>query len=537
MGVRIVEVLKIGFIAGAMLAVVASLIIAKLGARGASSSRDNGIFKTGGVSWSAERAWLAALFVFALITVALYFRFSPVAFFSDYDEHDVLHYYLGAKYSDELGYHGLYPALIAADAETLNRFHDKVQRYRSTDTYEFRSREHALGMARDIKALFTARRWRDFISDYAYFGPRISDATWRAILEDRGYNATPMWNMLGRALTNSVPIERVKLLCLIDVFAVAAMFVAVYWAFGARSLAFGLIFLALGYSFRWPPLGWSILRFDWLAAIVVGAACLKKGHSKSAGVLFGYATCMRFFPAVFILGLLAKAGYAVWTNKAVPWSNPYRRILTSVPRHYWAMAGSMVLAISLLGGAALAREGTDRFSDNSEDLKKQTHTGNLSAEFCGLRTALAFENTHGNWRGEMTEATRERIEAQTGLRFVVAAVLLVLFAFAAARLEDHEAVLLGLIPFFIISTASYYYYAVRIGAVVMHAHRLRKLRDILGLLILFGIEIASWTALVVDRSPYRVVGWMGWTLAFYSVVMIALLVREQWLQHKSERLS
>ncbi len=532
MSTSFIELVKIGLGAGAVVAVVVTFVMVKLGRSKDTADlvNERGCFKLGPLSFSARHVWLAVLLAYAGLSVISYYRFSPAAFFDQYDEYDILHYYLNAKYSDELGYDMLYPAVIVADSLTVNRFQGRITKYRHAADHSYRNREQAIAMAPEIKGLFNGRRWKEFVSDYHFLQGRIRDGTWKTILQDRGYNATPVWNMVGRTLSNLVPVEDLKILCLLDALLMIAMLVAVYWAFGAEALAFCLLFIGVSYSFRWPVVGWSVLRLDWMVALVSGAAFMKKERYKTAGILFGYATCMRIFPAVFMFGLVAKGIHGIVKNREIPVS----RIWARVPRHYWVTAASMVLTMTVLVGAAIARDGTKPFLDNFEDLRVHMLPENLSSQRCGLGTALVFDNTTGTSKGYIPKAKKMEVGEKSTLKYIIAFVLLILLGIGAGRLEDHEAVLYGFIPFFLLSIASYYYYVMRMTAVAMHAERIDRPRNVLGLALLFSIEILVWSSELTMRSRYFAVGWMGWSLTFYSVLMIGILVWNWWQARKAE---
>ncbi|MCK5622229.1 MAG: hypothetical protein KAJ11_08065, partial [Alphaproteobacteria bacterium] len=67
--------------------------------------------------WSRlpRKARLALLVMLAVVSALNYYRWGPRSLYEKVDVYDVVHYYLGAKYFEELDYEGLYPALILAD--------------------------------------------------------------------------------------------------------------------------------------------------------------------------------------------------------------------------------------------------------------------------------------------------------------------------------------------------------------------------------------------------------------------------------------
>ena len=72
------------------------------------------------------------LAVLCLVSVLNYARWGPKVLVEHIDSYDVMHYYLSAKYFDELGYFDLYPAILQADREHPDGpFPRRLRHYRS----------------------------------------------------------------------------------------------------------------------------------------------------------------------------------------------------------------------------------------------------------------------------------------------------------------------------------------------------------------------------------------------------------------------
>ena len=82
---------------------------------------------------------------------------------------DTYHYYIGAKYFEELGYKDLYNATAVADAES--GYHDprRQRLIRNLTTNELEPVETVFRHAEQYKNLFTEDRWREFRHDVDYF--------------------------------------------------------------------------------------------------------------------------------------------------------------------------------------------------------------------------------------------------------------------------------------------------------------------------------------------------------------------------------
>lgn len=67
--------------------------------------------------WLSGSASRTALVILALVALINFYQWGTRVPFEQIDSYDVIHYYLGAKYFEELGYYDLYPAIILVDQE------------------------------------------------------------------------------------------------------------------------------------------------------------------------------------------------------------------------------------------------------------------------------------------------------------------------------------------------------------------------------------------------------------------------------------
>jgi hypothetical protein len=216
--------------------------------------------------------------------------------------YDAFHYFMGAKYLPELGYSGLYEATLVAGRE-LGAF-GAINYIRDLTTYAPRP---ALTVAPEpIRSRFSNARWEMFRSDLAFFGPRIE--AWPELLVDRGYNDPPPRALLLHLLVGHLPASAptLALLSSLDYVLMIAAAVAVWRAFGAVPTALTLIFLSLSFFARFDYIGGSLLRWDWVAALLAGAAALARGSGTTGGLLLGYAAAARVFPVLFLIPLAIK---------------------------------------------------------------------------------------------------------------------------------------------------------------------------------------------------------------------------------------
>ncbi len=228
--------------------------------------------------------------------------------------YDAFHYFMGAKYLPELGYSGLYEATLAAGRE-LGAF-GGIRYIRDLTTYV--PRPTATVAPEPIRARFEKARWEAFKRDLAFFGPRID--AWPELLVDRGYNDPPPRALLLHLFVGHIPASAptLALLSSLDYVLMAAAAWAVWRAFGAVPTALTLAFLSLSFFARFDYIGGSLLRWDWIAALLAGAAALARGSGNTAGLLLGYAAAARVFPVLFLIPLAIKWLQARRTRQPEP---------------------------------------------------------------------------------------------------------------------------------------------------------------------------------------------------------------------------
>jgi hypothetical protein len=528
------EQVKVGLAAGAMLAVVAGSVLARLRARAAENEgareflERTPVVSIGRLRLNARQAFIAALLAFALFGTLNYNRYGTDLIVDGYDEYDLLHYYIAPKYFEELGYFRLLPALIIADyeSEPMCPGRTPIYLYQDENDYERKSYRHALSRREEIKSHFTDERWEQFVHDVTYIqrdSKRLLCRLWRQLLQDHGFNGTATWTFVARPIVSLVPVEQIKLATLLDLVLIIAMLAAILWAFGAEAFLLSWIFIGICYSFRWPTITWVMLRYDWMTTMVIGICMMKKRRNWAAGAFFGYAALMRYFPALWLFGIAAKGVHALFARRGVPLSRFWLRI----PVRYYKMAGGFFLTVVLLGGAAGISLGFDAHEQSLKNMLAHIEPHNLSSMRQGLQIALT-------WRGEteqklISDEERELVdEIETPVRIAALAMMVILGLFMS-RVRDWEAVGLGLIPYFWLTTSSYYYYSMRMTAVVIHAADLSKRRNVVGLLILFGIECFCHASQHIKTgNRYFLISVMGISLAVYSLTMLGFLAHEWW---------
>jgi hypothetical protein len=281
---------------------------------------------------------------------------------------DVYHYFIGAKYFPELGYSRLYEATYVAGRE-LGAF-GGVRALRDLTTYRFR--DPATVDADAVRGRFTPQRWQAFKRDLAVIGNRIKE--WPGPLLDRGYNDPPPRALLLHLLVRWVPATPVTLTLLtsIDYALVLGALVAVWRAFGPIPTALAFASLWLSFFARFDFIGGSLLRWDWIAALLLGVAALARGAGVTAGVCLAYAALARIFPILFLLPLAIKMA-----GRRPPDAG--------VVRTLGAAAAVIIVVVGLVAAA-----GEDRTSAREYLAKIRLHSQEVAANSVGLGSLLVF---------------------------------------------------------------------------------------------------------------------------------------------------
>jgi formate hydrogenlyase subunit 4 len=136
------------------------------------------------------------------------------------------------------------------------------------------------------------------------------------------------------------------------------------------------------------------------------------------------------------------------------------------------------------------------------------------------------------YRGEtqdnlITDEKKKHVErVETPIRVISIAVMLLLGLFFS-RTKDYEALGFGAMPYFWLTTSSYYYYILRMTLVVVHARDLSKTRNVVGLAMLFAMELfCNASEHINPGNRYLLIGWLSVMLTIYSATMLLFLYRE-----------
>jgi hypothetical protein len=359
---------------------------------------------------------------------------------------NVYHYYLGAKYFAELGYSGLYDATLLADEEGDDYWRD-IRRVRNLETYEVEDRSHSRRRF-EPSASFEEARWQEFRRDVEALSAQRSPRGWRGIFVDRGYNATPLWTVVGGTLARLAPVHRplaLKLLCTLDLVFLVGTFWLLWRTFGARAAALVLLLLTLSPVNAGRFVG-GFLQYDWFCAVAVSACLYRRRLSGAAAGAMAYAVMTRVFPLLLVAAGILPLLRTLWTRRRLP-RRPARFLASFVA---WCVLG---LLLSLGNG-----RGVDGWREFITGIRvhKESHL------FGERRIGLQFIFTHKLGSLDFDESREERAviyESQKGPLIVSTVLLLGLFTYVGWHQRSWNARLLGLGPIFALFVASRYYWS------------------------------------------------------------------------------
>lgn len=492
---------------------------------------------------SLLRAGMVVAIVFGWFN---YYQFDRKKLEGIADISDMTYYYVNSKYLAELGYFGLYPAMIVADAEGERRHSKHVKRYRDLRDYEVKPVALAYEHGKDLKEnAFTPQRWKEFTHDVDYFLQRLSTRSMtKNIYVDHGYNPPPTWSVPGAFLANLAPVENVKSIALVDTVLVASMFCAIAWAFGFDATLFAMLFFLCTFSGRWPALGEALLRFDWLSCLVIAMCCFKKQRWMLAGLFLTYASLNRIFPTIFFWGWGVVFLIDLYQERKV------------TPRHRSFLTGVLVMSVVLIGTAML-QFGPATFKTSAHNLLM--HNKSYSSHRVGLGDLMLFRGektrtemaltTHPNGpegkRIKGIQAKEYTIRDMQGMLRGIALVavgLITLYAIRTRR-DVWELMPLAILPFYCATNPQINYYNLRLLLFVWHGWSLmvgttHRKWHAAGLGLLFATEFATQFAYLSEvpdvKRPgrmqrverYYVTCTTSLWLGIYFVGLIAGLVRD-----------
>ena len=453
----------------------------------------------------------------AILSVAIYFELGHFRYDRYINPHDTFHYYMGSKYSPELGYSHLYSSALVADMTEGRRLYSAKSTIRDQGNYRYVAVRTVLKDAQKYRALFSDERWDEFKKDIAFFQSIMPRQKWNRVLRDKGYNATPVWNMVARSLTNAYSTDSWWFVCYLlglDLMLVAIMFVLIYAAFGWNAMALAVIFFGVNFFMTFVHIKGAILRLDWVTMLVMAVCMLKLGRYKTAGAMASYATLARVFPAIFLFGMGSKLVWEFFRTR-------------KINRRYVEFFATFVIVAAVLVGASIVNDGDLHLWREFKE-KISLHNNDLSSTRVGFKYIfLDTSRAEGSWFSYVEKKQQEFAERKVSWWAIQAAVLLVSF-FAVRNLTAHEALAYGIVPAFFLIAPTFYYYVMLIVPFMFFAARIESIPRAIGLAWLFGVSIAAYffyRKYQLSLHQFYIVSWILMSFVAYTAFAALITTR------------
>lgn len=397
-----------------------------------------------------------------VVAFLLYFDFfvPNTRYENYYHRHELYHYYLGSKYSAELGYKRLYACTAVAEVELGfgERLRSKKIRDlagdnlldRMTETYVFKDPDRC-------RRHFTPRRWSFFKSDVAWFERSARGDYWDKMKEDHGYNPPPVWTMTGKLFSELAPPSDAffKLLASLDIMLQLGALLMLNWAFGWRVMTMAAVFFGcnLPANVHWT---WgAFLRQDWYFLFMAAICLARKRRFALSGAALAWSSLLRIFPIVAFTGVGLIAGFHWWRHR-------------TVHRDHLRFALGAMAAGSVLIGASIAVTGIDAYPEFISHIR--AHRSTPLTNNMGLEMIVAHD-----FRGRMVFARdvrltddmspwmshyAERVEAMRPVLIAVSLGILAWMAWALRQIKRLWAGIILSIPLLMsVLCLTCYYYA------------------------------------------------------------------------------
>lgn len=389
-------------------------------------------------------------------------RFAPVEAWNRVHVWELYHHVIGAKYFPELGYTRLYECTLIADIQAKDPAPPEQRLLRNLVDNRIETGARVAADPDGCKRHFTPQRWSAFTQDLAPLRGAGSERRWKSMIIDHGFNASPVWALGARAVIPDAPLNwpLLRWLARIDLLLLALMWAAAYWAFGLRAASTALIFFGTQYLGDINWLGGSLLRYDWLAAAVIGAALLRRGHFAAGGFALTWSTLLRVFPGMLVAAVMLHAAIDMARRRSFALSSAHRRF-----------ALGCLLALATLIPLSIAVGGRDAWPEFVANSRK--HLATPLVNFVGWKSVVTYDPATSSaalrddtlddpflpWQ----DARRDIFAKREALYWGGAAAFVLLLGAALARTPIGLAPLLGVGLVVIAAQIGAYYYALLLG--------------------------------------------------------------------------
>jgi hypothetical protein len=495
------------------------------------------------------RDWLLA--AVGVLSFCAYFNFGAFHFGNYFHVWDAFHYYVGSKYFKEMSYDRLYECVAVADSEdpTLRR-RVELRKIMNLRTNMMESTAPILAHPELCKSHFTPERWESFKQDISYFRARHGTKRWEEAQTDHGYNATPVWNIVGSFLANRGPATENQLwwLTRIDPLFIFGISFMTMWAFGWRVACVSLAVFATCFPCRFYWTGGAFLRWDWLFYFVGGVCLVKKEKPFLGGVFLGYSSLLRVFPSFSFVGPALVVVQQLLGERSPdrPWWKPQpfasaKELLARIDRRYLRFfAGAAVIGALLVPVSLATSNGVSSYVDFYKNSKK--HNLTPLTNYMGLKTVTIYrpsevgrflkndklEDPWGYWK----QVKLETAKRSAFLLHLAQLGFVVLLWRALRGVEPWVALSMGTMMMAIMFELTCYYYSFMF--VVAFLYEKRKEAGALLLASTFMTGFIDWapTKYLPNGLPWDRMKMPQWLDEQYTWMSLAIIVAFVWILYR-----
>jgi hypothetical protein len=491
------------------------------------------------------------LILVGALSFSAYWNFYTWHFGNYFHAWDTFHYYVGSKYFKELSYDRLYECDAVADSEDpALRRRVELRKIMDLRTNMMTTTANILAHPEQCKSHFSPQRWEEFKRDLVYWRRVNGVKRWEDAQADHGYNATPVWNILGSALANSGPAtdSQVWWLIRIDPAFIAGLVLMTLWAYGWRVTCVALAVFATNFPSRFYWTGGAFLRWDWLFYFVGGFCLVRKNRPFLGGVFLGYSSLLRVFPSFCLAGPLIVIAQQLLGERAPdrPWWKPQpfanvRELVARIDRRYLRFFGGIALAFALLVPVSLATSnGIDSYRDFLKNSTK--HKMTPLTNYMGLKTVLIYrpsevgsrlqdnklQDPWGHWK-QVKLKTYEKIRPLFYLAILAFTVLL----WRALRgVEPWVALSMGAMMMAVPFELTCYYYSFMFVVAFLYEEKREAGALLLAATAATGFLDWAPTKYLPNTPPWDHLKISTWLDEQYTWMSVAILVAFVWILYK-----
>jgi hypothetical protein len=475
---------------------------------------------------------LRAIFGFLTALLALSFISRP----SDYrppffEPAGVFHYYLGAKYANEIGPFDLYACALAADDE--HAVWDADTWVRDLHTYQLVP-AWTLHCPRER---FTPQRWNAFAHDVALLTGTDTPVAFTGAVTDKGYNATPLFSRVFGRIAAIVPVDRLRariVLFNLDILFVAVS-IGIVWYFAGATMALLTLLLSVGFFGNFGRIGGNFGQYAWVPFLTLAIAAWRARRPILGGSALGLASGLQVFPLCFAIPIVIGGLGALFRRDRGGWMRTLLFSLSLVV----ALGLSVVAGSTSARGLTAWREWREKIAVHSSYLRGEVFDIGLPRLVADVVSRDRADSDSYIEDTPHTMARNAALGAHLGAWRLAAAILIVLMCGAVWCVPEEAQMALGFVPIYaLLALSPYYYFALALLPFMAIGLDRSQFAGVVGLLVVvLGVQLAIWGGSYISFVFWRHAASEGLTASVMLLIPLAPLAGRlrRWLSRRVDR--